>query len=176
MAVEQQGNRVSDPVLGIRQRQRYNQSEQMFSQILQQRLDDVLEARRNELPLMRLYPGQSGRLGIMATPAGFPRQQLRLSVARMLVDQTIDFVRADDHGGPVSQIAGADGSLFEVQAFSTKYPHIVIERTDHFVGDETIPAEITWSLRRVQNQRHQTEINRIIDGASLVVDLLKIVL
>jgi hypothetical protein len=61
----------------------------------------------------------------------------------------------------------------EYQIFSTRYPHILIERTDRYVGDELDPVEITWCLQRVQNQRAQTQFNRLLDAANLAFDLLR---
>lgn len=174
MAMETAVDSLSGPMMGMRQRQNYNDAERWFSRVLQQRLDDVLEAQRDTLQVVRIYPAQPNRLGIMPTPADFPREKLRLSVVRELVFRTIDFVRSDEKGGPVSQSVAPDGTIYEVQAFTTKYPHIVIERTDRFVGDEVAPVEITWSLRRVQNQRRQTELNRIIDAAGLFVDVIRL--
>jgi hypothetical protein len=174
MAIERVVDRADDPILRIRERRSYNDAERWFSQILRQRLKDVIEARCNFLVVLRRYPDEPNRLGIMPTPAKLPREQLRLSVIRELVYQTIDFVRADESGGPVAQSVAPDGSIFEVQAFTTKYPHIIIERTDHYPVNSLDPSEITWCLRRVQNQRQQTEINRLIDAAGLVVNLIKV--
>jgi hypothetical protein len=75
----------------------------------------------------------------------------------------------------VSQTVEADGSILEQQRFSTKYPHVLIERLDRYVGDDPEPVETRWSLHRVQNQRRQVEINRVIDVANLAFDLFRTV-
>lgn len=168
-------DRANDPLVAERRRSNYNEAERWFSRILQQRLDDLLQAKRNHLEILRRYPGQPDRLGVMGTPARLPRDQLRLPVVEELAWRAIDFVRADGVGGPVSQLVCPDGAIIELQAFPTKYPHIVIERSDRYVGDDPNPTETTWCLRRVQNQRQQTQFNRILDAASLVFDLIRVI-
>jgi hypothetical protein len=34
-------------------------------------------------------------------------------------------------------------------------------------------VEITWSLERLQNQRAQTQLNRLLDAASLLFELVR---
>ncbi len=175
MAAEHTPERSLNPLMAPRPRRDYNDTERWFSRVLQSRLQDVLEAKRNRLEVLRRYPAEPGRLGVMATPADLPRARLRPPVVEELVCQTLDFIRSDESSGPVSQSVAPDGSIVEVQAFPTKFPHIIIERVDHYVGDDPNPVEISWSLLRVQNQRQQTQVNRLIDAAGLVFDLLKVV-
>lgn len=175
MAADRRSDRSDDPVMRVRERRDYNEAERLFSRILQERLQEVLQARRNRLEVLRRYPGEPHRLGIMQTPPGLPRERLRLPVVEEMVCQAIDFVRSDENGGPVSQAMAQDGSIYEMQSFPTKYPHIIIERTDHYLSDDSGPAEISWCLRRVQNQRQQTQYNRLLDAANIVFDLLRII-
>jgi hypothetical protein len=167
--------RRDDPLRSPRQRAAYNAAEQQFSLALQQQLQALLEGKSNSLALLRRYPNQPDRLGVMATSAGLPREQLRLSTVEAIIWDAIDFVRTDTVGGPVSQTPTPDGCVVELQIFSTRYPHIVIERTDRYVGDESEPVEITWCLRRVQNQRAQTQFNRLLDAANLAFELLRVI-
>lgn len=164
-----------DVLMDVRERRDYNDAERWFSRILRQRLEDLLEAKRDRLEVLHRYPDHPNRLGVMATPVRLPRDQLRLPVAEELVCQALNFVRSDERSGPVSQSVAPDGSVCEVQTFPTKYPHIVIERTDRYAGDNNRPVEISWSLVRVQNQRRQTQVNRILDVAGLALDLLRVV-
>jgi hypothetical protein len=165
--------RRDDPLRQPRQRADYNAAEQQFSLILQQRLQALLEGKSNSLALLRRYPNQPDRLGVMVTPARVPRDQLRLTTVERIVWDALDFVRPDAVGGPVAQSLAPDGSIVEHQIFSTRYPHIVIERTDRYVDDGSDPVEITWCLQRVQNQRTQTQFNRLLDAANLAIDLLR---
>jgi len=164
-----------DVLRGPRRRASYNAAERQFSVILQQHLHDLLEGKRNHLELLRQYPNQPDRLGVMPTPASVVRDQLRLPVIETLVWHTIDFVRLKAAGGPVSQQTTPNGDVIEVQAFPTKFPHIVLQRTDRYRGDESTPSEITWCISRLQNQRTQTRINRLLDGANLVFELVRFV-
>jgi hypothetical protein len=175
MASEQAVARRDDPLRSPRRRAGYNAAEQQFSLMLQQRLNALLEGKRNSLALLRRYPNQPDRLGVMATPARVPRDQLRLHTVEGIIWDALDFVRPDAAGGPVAQNLAPDGSVVEHQMFSTRYPHIVIERTDRYVGDGSDPVEITWSLRRVQNLRRHTQFNRLLDAANLAFELLRVI-
>lgn len=174
MAVEQDMSRLDDPLMGTHRRRAYNDAERRFSCLLHQRLDDLLQARRNHLWLLRRYVDQPGRLGIMPTPAGLPCDQLRLHVVDELVRQVIDCMRTEAPGGPVAQSVAEDGSVREVQTFPTRHPHILIDRTDRYVRGNSEPVETTWCLRRCQNQRQETELNRFLDAAGVVFNVLRI--
>jgi hypothetical protein len=65
--------------------------------------------------------------------------------------------------------------LLEVQTFPTKFPHIVIERTDLFRLGSADADEITWTLHRVQNQRRQTQFNRVLDATNLIFEFARLV-
>ena len=64
----------------------------------------------------------------------------------------------------------------EIRNYPTRYPHIVIERIDHFRAGASQPDSVQWSARRVQNQRTSTQINRMLDAANLGVDLVRFIL
>ncbi len=160
---------------GQRARVPYNGAEQQFSLLLQQRLQRLLEGKDNCLEVLRRYPGDPHRLGVMVTPPGVPRDQLRLSVVERLIWDTIAFVRPDATGGPVAQDVATNGDIIERQLFSTRYPHIVIERVDRYGADDPVATETTYALRRVQNQRSQTQINRLLDAANLAFELLRLI-
>ena len=168
-------NRADGSLMGTRRRADYNAAERAFSLLLRQRLSEVLEGKRNNLDLLRRYPGQPDRLGIITTPPGIRRDELRLPVVERLTCEVVDFVSSDAVGGPVAQCVAPDGSVLELQTFPTKYPHVVIERADRYLGDAEVPVEITWRLRRVQNQRTQTRINRLLDAVDLGFELLRLI-
>jgi hypothetical protein len=166
---------INTALTRVRPRVDYTTAEREFSQLLRQRLSDLLEGKRNRLEILRKYPHEPNRLGIIPTPVGFPINELRLAMIEQLVWDALRFVQADGDGGPIAQSASADGGLVEVQAFPTKYPHIVIERTDYF-GDGAHEADaITWSLYRVQNQRAQTQFNRLLDATNLLFEVVRLV-
>jgi hypothetical protein len=66
--------------------------------------------------------------------------------------------------------------VLEIQTFPTKFPHIVIERADLFRDTGSSEAdEITWTLYRVQNQRRQTQFNRVLDATNLLFEVVRLV-
>lgn len=175
MVGEPVAKRSKDVLTGSRQRAAYNAAEREFSLLLQQRLQDVLQGKRDCLPLLRRYPQDQGRLGIMPTPPTLARADLRLATVEGLVWDTINFVRLKASGGPIAQRADADGSVVESRTFPTKFPHIILERSDRYHKDDTEPVETTWTLQRLQNQRTQTQINRLLDAANLIFELVRVV-
>ena len=162
-------------LIAQRPRAEYTPGERRFSLILRQRLQDLLQGKRNRVEILRKYPRQPDRLGVIATPPDVPRNQLRLPVVERLSWDAIGFVHADLDGGPVSQMGAENGDVVEFQTFPTKYPHIIIERIDRYPGESTEPIEITWSLRRVQNQRAQTQFNRMLDAANLAFEVVRMI-
>lgn len=174
-AAQPEVKRPRDVLTGTRKRAQYNTAEQQFSVCLQQRLEELLQGKRNCVALLRRYPKDPNRLGLMPTPPSVARADLRLPVVETLVWDAINFVRLKAAGGPIAQRELPDGSLLELQSFPTKFPHIVIERTDRYVGDDDEPVEMTWSIQRVQNQRAQTQLNRLLDAANLVFELVRVV-
>jgi len=156
-----------------RRRAEYNAAEGRLSELLQLRLLELLEGHRDRLELLRKYHREPDRLGLIPTPAGLAREQLRLPVVEGLVWAVLDFVRGDGDGGPIAQTVAADGEVVELQTFPTRYPHILIERTDRYQREDPEPVETSWRLRRVQNQRRQTEINRVLDAANLALELVR---
>ena len=174
MAERRRSTREDDALSGPRRRADYTPAEQRFSLVLQERLQELLQGKCNQVMLLRKYPRQPHRLGCLRLPRGVPREQLRLPVVERLTWEAINFLRSDDGAGPVSQVVERDGSLVEHQTFATKYPHILIGRTDRYADGESEPAEITWCLHRVQNQREQTQINRLLDAANLAFEMLRV--
>jgi hypothetical protein len=89
-----------------------------------------------------------------------------------VVISTISFVRDVSPGGPVFQRQEGD-QIVETQQFSTKYPHIVIERIDTYDAANRSPHFTEWRLRRTQNQKAETRINRWLDAANLGVSVIR---
>jgi len=160
-------------LLAVHRPVRYKPAEQRFSTTLQQRLDELLRGERNTLMLLRKYPDEPNRIGVMNTPAVNP-SELRVKVVERLIRDALLFLHADPHGGPCAQMHDGDGSLIEVRKFTTKFPHIVIERVDVFNAETGDTLHIQWSARRVQNSRAAMRINRMLDAANLGLDVVKL--
>jgi hypothetical protein len=159
-----------------RRRTDFNAAERRLSEVLRQRLLELLEGRRDRLELLRTYPKEPGRLGIIATPSGLPRQQLRLPVAERLARDVLDFVRGDAAApGPLAQSLTPDGGVVERQTLPTRYRHILIERTDRYRGDDPEPVETAWLLRRVERRRAPPTVEGLLCAASLALELVRAV-
>ena len=160
-------------LLAVHQPVRYREAEQRFSTALQRRLDELLRGERNRLMLLRKYPAEPHRIGIMNT-AGVDTSRLRVRIVERLIRDALLFLHADAHGGPCAQLHDGDGGLVETRKFTTKFPHIVIERIDLFDAESGETRHIQWSAMRMQNQRAATRINRMLDAANLGLDVVKL--
>ena len=173
---EHMGEPVSErgpTLLAVHRPTRYTEAEQRFSAALQKRLDELLSGERNTLMLLRKYPHEPHRVGVMATVAVDPGQ-LRIRVVDRLIRDALLFLHADPHGGPPAQTDDGDGRLVEIRKYTTKFPHIVIERVDVFDAETGDTRHIQWCATRVQNQRAATRVNRILDATNLGIDVVKL--
>ena len=160
-------------LLAVHRPVRYREAEQRFSTALQRRLDELLRGERNRLMLLRKYPADPHRIGVMNT-VGVDTSKLRVRIVERLIRDALLFLHADPHGGPCAQIHDGQGGLVETRKFTTKFPHIVIERTDVFDDETGQTLHIQWSAMRLQNQRAATRINRMLDAANLGLDVVKL--
>ena len=160
-------------LLAVHRPVHYKPAEQRFSTTLQQRLDELLRGERNALMLLRKYPDQGHRIGVMNAP-GVDPAELRVKVVERMIRDALLFLHADPHGGPCAQTQDGDGALVEIRKYTTKFPHIVIERVDVFDADTGDTRHIQWSARRVQNARRAMRINRMLDAANLGLDVVKL--
>ena len=160
-------------LLAVHTPTRYTEAEQRFSSMLQKRLDELLRGERNTLMLLRKYPQEPKRIGVMSVAAVNPRQ-LRIRVVERLIRDALLFLHADPHGGPCSQTGDGDGGLVENRKYTTKFPHIVIERVDVFDAETGDTRQIEWCAMRLQNQRAATRINRLLDATNLGIDVVKL--
>jgi hypothetical protein len=160
-------------LLAVHRPVRYREAEQRFSTALQRRLDELLRGERNRLMLLRKYPAEPNRIGVMNT-VGVDATRLRVRIVERLIRDALLFLHADPHGGPCAQGYDGDRSLVETRKFTTKFPHIVIERIDVFDEASGETRHIQWSAVRLQNQRAATRINRMLDAANLGLDVVKL--
>jgi hypothetical protein len=169
-------NGAEGALTAARQRADYTGAERDFSCLLRQRIVEILEGKRNRLELLRKYPKQPDRVAVLCPPDGPAPNQLRAPVVERLTWDALRFVQAETDGGPIAQLPASDGGVLEIQTFPTKFPHIVIERADLFRDTGSSEAdEITWTLYRVQNQRRQTQFNRVLDATNLLFEVVRLV-
>lgn len=159
-------------LFGVRTDTPYTGAEREYSAALQNCLEELLEGRRSEMVLLRRHHGARPRIEVPPAPPAIDRTELRGRVVERLLVATISFVRDVSPGGPVFQ-REVDGRIVETQHFSTKYPHINIERLDAFEADTRFPLFTEWRLRRTQNHRQEFQINRWLDAANLTISLVK---
>jgi hypothetical protein len=160
-------------LLAVHRPVQYRESERRFSLTLQRRIDELLRGERNTLMLLRKYPAEPHRIGVMST-AGVDPASLRVKIIERLIRDALLFLHADPHGGPCAQSNDGDGGLVEIRKYTTKFPHIVIERVDTFDAQTGDTRHIQWSATRMQNQRAATRINRMLDAANLGLDVVKL--
>jgi hypothetical protein len=163
-------------LFGDRRAARYNGAEQRYSQLLHQRIEQLLRGDRNELLLLRRYPHDSARLGAMPTPTGLDRHELRIDVVEHMTTDALVFLSDRSTGGPVAQECDVAGRIVETRQFPTRYPHIIIERIDVYPSVERDADYVEWRVRRVQNQRQHMQISRVLDVTNLSVDLARLLI
>src|SRR6266511_1031469 len=77
-------------LLGDRTVTAYNETERQYSTLLNGRIEQLLKGERNDLLILRKYPREPGRLGVMSTPVNIDRRALRLEyVERMATDALV---------------------------------------------------------------------------------------
>jgi hypothetical protein len=168
------GGRAGNELLRGRPAVGYTASEQEFSTVTQARLEELLRGEVNALPLLRRYHREPRRLGVARAPHDIDRGELRLSVVERILTDLLQFLHAGTGaaGGPIAQTRD-HGWLLERQTFTTRFPHIIIERTDRYDARTREPLETEWVVRRIQNQRADVRINRALDAANLGIELVK---
>jgi hypothetical protein len=162
-------------LLGSRAVVSYNETEQQYSTLLYRRLEQLLKGERNDLLIVRKYPREPGRLGIMSTPPEIDRRALRLSFVERMATDALVFLTDHAPGGPIAQSCDPEGRLTETRKFPTRYPHIIIERQDAYADRGSgLPDHIEWHARRLQNHRRSMKFNQMLDLLSLGIEAAKL--
>jgi hypothetical protein len=162
----------NDELLGARGPRVFTESEQRYSTFIHQRLERLLKGELNRLPLLRQYHQEEGRLGVLLPSTNGDGADLNLPVIQALMCDTLRFLHTGQPGGPISQQREAD-HLIEIQPFTTRFPHILIERRDVYDARTGEALETEWTARRTQNAYADVRINRALDAANLGVELLR---
>ena len=163
-------------LLGNRPAAAYNPAEQQYSSLLYGRLEQLLKGERNDLMILRRYPMEPNRLGVMPTPNELDRRALRIRVVERMATDALVFLSAHTPGGPVAQQSDGNGYLIETRKFPTRFPHIIIDRVDAYRDGTDCPEYIQWCARRVQNHRSSIRLNQMLDVANLGIEAAKFVL
>jgi hypothetical protein len=162
----------NDELLGVRSPSAFTESERQYSTFIRQKLERLLKGELNRLPLLRQYHREEGRLGVLLPQVNGTGNGLNLPVIRTLMCDTLRFLHTGQPGGPIAQ-QQEDGRLIEVQPFTTRFPHILIERRDVYDALTGEALETEWTARRTQNAHADVRINRALDAANLGVELMR---
>ena len=85
-----------------RPRADYSEAERAFSWLLSTRLAEVLQGKRNSLQILRKYPSDPMRVGVLRAPDGSDPSELRGPVVEQLTWNALRFVQAEVAGGPIA--------------------------------------------------------------------------
>lgn len=165
---------ASNELLGAIPLPEYNAAERRYGVHVRRTLLELLEGKRNELDLMRKYHREPSRLGAMPVPMGIDAKQLRLSRVEEMLSSAIRFLHDGSSGGPMAQSEDLDeGAIVQRRDFPTRFPHIVIQRTDIYDAQSRQSIRTEWCVHRLQNQRTNIRMNRMLDAMTLGLELLR---
>jgi hypothetical protein len=150
----------------------YNSHEQQFSRYMEGQLEKLLKGEMNCLYLMRRYHQRPGILGAPLPRKGLDRRTLRLTVIEEVLTRVLIFLQTGMPGGPIAQET-CDGRLVERQLHTTRFPHIVIERVDSYDPTTGAALETEWIVKRMQNQKVETRISRVLDVANIGLEFFR---
>jgi hypothetical protein len=168
--------REKDELLGPTPFSNLNQDERLYSVHVRDTMMRVLKGERDRLELMIRYHREPNRLGALPMPPEVDVSRVRLSTVDGILSSSLRFLHDGSEGGPIAQWEEQDtGMILQRRDFPTRFPHIVIERTDSYDGEKGEPIQTSWCVHRLQNQRHNIRVNRILDALNLGVDLLRYV-
>ncbi len=165
----------TDDLLGDNPLPDFNPDEQRYSVHVRATLLRMLRGELDTLDLMCKYHQEPGRLGAVPLPETVNPKKLRLDRVEEILSRSIRFLHDGSDGGPIAQVEDAgNGIIQQVQDFPTRFPHIVIERTDTYDKDSSKPRQSIWCVHRVQNQRRNVRLNRVLDVMNLGVAILQL--
>jgi hypothetical protein len=150
----------------------YNPQEREFSRFVEGQLEKLLKGETNCLYLLRRYHQRPDLLGAPLPKSGVDPQALRLTVIEEALTRVLVFLQTGMPGGPISQ-ESHDGRLVERQLHTTRFPHIVIERVDTYEAASNAPLETEWVVKRMQNQKVDTRISRVLDVANIGLEFFR---
>ncbi len=162
----------ADQLLGLNPLPDFNPNERRYGVHVRETLMGLLKGDRDMLDLLTKYHREPNRLGAVPVPKTVDTRALRLSKVEEILSCTIRFLHDGSDGGPMAQWEDeTQGLIYQRRDFPTRFPHIVIERTDTFDAQKGEPITSSWCVHRIQNQRQGIRINRVLDVMNLSVNL-----
>jgi hypothetical protein len=164
----------NDDLLGQNPLPQYNSDERRYSVHVRETLLKLIKGEVDVLDLMAKYYRDPNRLGAVPVPDSVDPKALRISKVEEILSNSIRFLYDGTEGGTMAQEEDAKlGVIKQVRDFPTRFPHIVIERTDVFDGENGELIQSSWCVHRVQNQRNSIRINRALDIMNLGFAILQ---
>ena len=155
----------------------YSPEELIYSTHVRERLIQLLRGETNRLELVTKYHQEPDRLGVLPAPRHVDPHGLRLPIAEEILESAIRFLFDGSEAGPVAQsVDESRGLIFHTRDFPSRFPHIVLQRTDAVGMKDGAAVSTNWSAKRLQNQQNSLQTNRTLDVLALGVDLLKLAL
>lgn len=163
-----------DDLLGRKPLPEYNSDERRYSVHVRETLLKLIKGDTDVLDLMAKYYKDPNRLGAMPIPPTVDPSALRLSKVEEMLANSIRFLHDGTEGGPMAQEEDwKRGLITQKRDFPTRFPHIVIERTDTYDRESGDLIQSHWCVHRVQNQRNSIRLNRVLDIMSLGLGILQ---
>lgn len=164
----------SDDLLGENPLPEYNSDERRYSVHVRETLLKLIKGDVDVLDLMAKYYREPNRLGAVPVPATVDPKALRISRVEEMLADSIRFLHDGTEGGPMAQDEDGDRNVITLtRDFPTRFPHIVIERTDTFDRESGELIQSNWCVHRVQNQRNSIRVNRVLDVMNLGLAILQ---
>lgn len=161
-------------LLGKNSLPEYNGDERRYSVHVRETLLKLIRGDVDILDLMAKYHRDPNRLGALPVPPSVNPEALRLSKVEEMLADSIRFLHDGTDGGPMAQEEdGKRGVITQTRDFPTRFPHIVIERTDTFEMKSGELIQSSWCVHRVQNQRNSIRVNRVLDIMNLGLAILQ---
>ena len=152
----------------------YNPDERRYSVHVRETMLQLLKGDRDRLDILTKYHRDPSRLGALPVPKSVNPKALRLSKVEEILSSAVCFLHDGSAGGPIAQLEDRDRRvIIQRRDFPTRFPHIVVQRTDTYDVEKGEPLESTWCMYRLQNQRNSIRINRVLDVISVGLELLK---
>ena len=164
-----------DDLLGQKPLSEYNADERRYSVHIRETLLKLIKGDIDVLDLMAKYYKEPGRIGAVPIPPSVDPTAIRISKVEEMLASSIRFLHDGTEGGPMAQEEDLKrGAIIQKRDFPTRFPHIVIERTDIYDKGSGELIQSSWCVHRVQNQRNSIRVNRVLDILSLGMGILQL--
>ena len=154
-------------------RERYTQEEQVYSQHLKRQQDELLNGKRHELQVCRLFHQGAQTLIEIYPPKHVEASRMGYEPVKKMITATLSFfVPEGTDGGIIEQRTHGEHTV-QIQPFPTRFPHITLECSDVYEKDAQTPSHTTYVLKRMQNHNEHRPYNRMLDLGNIAFSILQ---